>query len=126
MREVVKKQLKILTNSDSTTLQKEVNKFFCKHIQAQHIKTEYAVDNGNYIAFIEYGEKTLAPDNAKDEYTLRGEEYRCGSCPYFGANYGSSDPFSCHKKQREGATVSTTKCCDLFYELLKEGVIDTV
>lgn len=125
MREVVKKQLKILTNSDSTTLQKEVNKFFCKHFQAQTIKTEYAVNNGNYVAFIEYGEKTLVPDNAKDEYTLKGIEFKCGACPYFGANKGASDPFSCTKKQR-GTIISTTPCCELFYEELKAERIETV
>ncbi len=127
MREAIKHQLEILTNTDCNTLKREVNKFFCKHYHAQSIKTEYAVDNGNFIAFIEYGEKTLVPESAKDEYQLRGEEYRCGACPFWGGNVADTkEIFSCTKKQRDSSVISTTKCCGPFYEWLKEGVVELV
>lgn len=36
-----------------------------------------------YIAFVEWKELIIEPEDARDEYKLKGIEYCCGECPFF-------------------------------------------
>lgn len=77
------------------------------------------IDRANtreFLAYIFYEETVTIPENAKEEYKLRGEVYHCADCPMI--QWGEGRNHSC---PRSKMVHDDTPACSYFYEALKEG-----
>ena len=75
-----------------------------------------------HCAYIEWDEKICEPENAKDEYELKGIKYCCGECPMFVLQKDKRVKRSiCNKGER---TWFEKNACNELYELIKEGKIE--
>lgn len=75
-----------------------------------------------HCAYVEWEEKICEPENAKDEYELKGIKYCCGECPMFVLQKDKRVKRSiCNKGER---TWYDKSACNELYELIKEGKIE--
>ena len=94
----------------------------CEELKEFAPEVVWNLGNG-HSAFLVYTEHIEEPENAKDEFELRGETYTCGECPF---NWPVVDGRSHHRiacKRCPGGTDEDIPACNWFYEKLKEGEV---
>lgn len=75
-----------------------------------------------HCAYVEWEEKICEPENARDEFELKGIKYCCGECPMFILQKDHRVKKSiCNKGER---TWYDRSACNELYELIKEGKIE--
>lgn len=69
-------------------------------------------------ASIRYFVNEQIPEDAKDEFELRGEVHYCSECPYF--ELPSDRRVKYVRCMKDHVTTATLEACVIFYEILKE------
>lgn len=119
MRVNVFPQIAVVESESAVDFQ---NKFNSTIRQLAEKNPEYRIiEKDSFCAIITYTEKERVIENVKDEYNEAGIHYRCKHCPYL------EDPKDKRIKYCEcgikGATHKDHEACVIFYEQLKEGII---
>lgn len=75
-----------------------------------------------HCAYVKWTETIIEPENARDEYSLKGIEYVCGECPFFVLQKDRRIKYSvCNKGEK--VWYEHSACVEL-YELIKKGDVE--
>lgn len=94
----------------------------CEEFKEFSPEVVWNLGNG-HSAFLVYTEVVEEPEDLRDEYTLRGETYVCGECPF---KEPVTDGRSHHRwrcKRMPRGTDYEQRACNWFYTQLEEGKV---
>ena len=129
MRQGTRKELEIISNSDSTTLKAEVKKFFEEHANDLSVDVQFTTTTAGHNAYIIYEQAYQIPEDIRDEYIIRGESYTCENCPYWSNNFDPTNIkglWRCTKKVKYGNVRYVDEACLFFYQELAKGEIKPI
>lgn len=114
------KQFIILECDSAQEFQDKLNLAMREHA-SKHPEVEFNKNKG-HSAYISWREEVTIPENARDEYELKGEKYHCCDCPFFVLSQDRRVKYTTC-----GCDVHSTyyerPACEEFYEKLKRGEI---
>ncbi len=130
MKRETRRHFRVVEADTGIDFQEAIDEFLStpgyRNVQVEHNKTR-----PNFCAYVTYEFTVEIPENAMDEYTLRGELYRCKDCPYFEKNTdGRVKQHVCRLKEMAASPGEYLKvreyddACKYFYEMLEAGDID--
>lgn len=122
MKYMTLKQTKIIQGATAMEFQAELNaalmdvaKMGCKHELIFN-------NNAGLCAYVVYDEWKQIPETLKDEYELKGEEFRCCECPMYKASEDKRIKYTTCKHGVRRCTANDY-ACDWFYKELERGGI---
>ena len=98
-----------------------------QELSGKHYEKIWNLNQGHCCYFV-YTEEQCIPESIEDEYTLKGEHYFCGDCPFFIVSKLKPDKGTCTHddvsiRTRDGLLSATQKACSKLYQGLKDGTI---
>jgi len=124
MKQTTSKSMRIISNYDSTAFERDVNAFLDEHKTDISVNVQFTTTTAGHNAYIIYEQQIQIPEDIRDEYILRGEEYHCEDCPYWTNNQKPEDSrelFKCEKRIGQEPVRFITPACLYFYQRLAKG-----
>lgn len=116
------KKFKTIQSEFPDTFDSLLEEFLDKILLKEYEVKRFYEPTIGHCAYIEWEEKILEPENAKDEFELEGIKYCCGECPLY---ILQKDRRVKHSICNKGEKVWYEKAaCNDLYEKIKKGEIE--
>ena len=116
MKRIRKKRVKTVQAKTAVEFDDLFNKVSDELTEQAELKWD-----GELCVHFIYDEVVEIPEDAQDEYLLRGDVYCCMHCPHLEQKNGE-----CRCKYSRGYFTEYEPACKFFYQQLKDGVIEPV
>ena len=118
MKHVRQFRQETVKEEDPVIFDKKVNEVYARAQEGGKDPVVDFIAGLGLCASIRYFVNQDIPEDAKDEFELRGEKHFCSECPYFELPKDRRVKYvRCGK---DHATTATLEACVIFYEILKE------
>ena len=113
------KELEIISNTNITAFKEDVKNFLNTH---KDYTIDFRTTAHTHYAYIVYVTEIDVPEDVKDEYVLKGENYYCCNCPHWTYYTDERQVPSCGLRVKARANYRGEACL-LFYQEMANGEI---